>query len=75
MASFGKALDKGLDILEVLADEDQPLSFTALREKIDVSPASFARFLKQLVERGYAEEDIRKILGGNFMRVFRQVCD
>jgi membrane dipeptidase len=30
---------------------------------------------KELVARGYSEEDIRKILGGNFMRVFRQVCD
>ena len=30
---------------------------------------------KELVRRGYSEVDIRKILGGNFMRVFRQVCD
>jgi membrane dipeptidase len=30
---------------------------------------------KELVARGYSEPDIRKILGGNFMRVFRQVCD
>lgn len=29
---------------------------------------------KKLVERNYKEEDIRKILGGNFMRVFKQVC-
>jgi len=29
----------------------------------------------ELVARGYADEDIEKILGGNFMRVFRQVCD
>ncbi len=29
---------------------------------------------RELVSRGYKEEDIRKILGGNFMRVFRQVC-
>jgi membrane dipeptidase len=29
----------------------------------------------ELVRRGYSEEDIRKILGGNFMRVFRAVCD
>lgn len=29
---------------------------------------------KELVARGYTEEDIRKILGGNFMRVFREVC-
>lgn len=29
---------------------------------------------KKLVERGYTEEDIRKILGLNFLRVFKQVC-
>jgi len=27
----------------------------------------------ELVKRGYSEEDIRKIWGGNFMRVFREV--
>jgi membrane dipeptidase len=30
---------------------------------------------KELVRRGYSNKDINKILGGNFMRVFRQVCD
>ena len=30
---------------------------------------------KELVARGYSANDIRKILGGNFMRVFRQVCE
>jgi len=30
---------------------------------------------QELVARGYSEEDTRKILGENFMRVFRQVCD
>lgn len=29
---------------------------------------------REMVRRGYGENDIRKILGGNFMRVFRQVC-
>lgn len=29
----------------------------------------------ELVKRGYSEEDIRKIWGGNLMRVFRQVND
>lgn len=29
---------------------------------------------KELVRRGYSDLDIAKILGGNFMRVFRQVC-
>lgn len=29
---------------------------------------------KKLTERGYSEGDIRKILGLNFLRVFKQVC-
>jgi len=29
---------------------------------------------KELVRRGYSDEDIEKILGGSFTRVFRQVC-
>jgi membrane dipeptidase len=29
---------------------------------------------KKLVERGYSEQDIRKILGLNFLRVFKKVC-
>lgn len=33
------------------------------------------KITKGLVERGYSQEDIRKIMGGNFMRVFRQVCE
>ncbi|MFW6139738.1 MAG: membrane dipeptidase [Acidobacteriota bacterium] len=32
-----------------------------------------AHITKELVERGYEDEDIRKILGGNFLRVFREV--
>jgi len=30
---------------------------------------------EELVRRGYKESDIKKILGGNFLRVFRKVCD
>jgi membrane dipeptidase len=29
----------------------------------------------ELVKRGYSGKDIKKILGGNFMRVFKKVCD
>ncbi len=29
----------------------------------------------ELIRRGYPDDDIKKILGGNFMRVFGQVCD
>ena len=36
--------------------------------------SSMPKITRELVTRGYAETDIEKILGGNFMRVFRQVC-
>ena len=29
----------------------------------------------ELIRRGYSDDDIKKILGGNFMRIFSQVCD
>ena len=33
----------------------------------------FPRITQGLMDRGYSEEDIRKILGGNLLRVMRQV--
>lgn len=47
---------------------------------IEVTPigledvSKFPALTMRLFERGYSEEDVRKILGGNFMRVFQQVC-
>jgi membrane dipeptidase len=35
--------------------------------------ASFPRITGQLLRRGYAEPDIRKILGENLLRVMRRV--
>jgi membrane dipeptidase len=37
------------------------------------SVAEIANVTRGLVERGYAAEDIRKILGGNWIRVYREV--
>jgi membrane dipeptidase len=34
----------------------------------------FPELTKALLRRGYTKEDVRKILGGNFMRVLRSVC-
>lgn len=34
----------------------------------------YPEITRELVERGYTEEEIRKILGLNFIRVFKQVC-
>lgn len=34
----------------------------------------YPEITRRLVEKGYSEEDIRKILGLNFLRVFKKVC-
>lgn len=36
-------------------------------------PESFPRLTQALLDRGYEEEDVRGILGGNFLRLARQV--
>ncbi len=43
-----------------------------LQDCFDVS--ELGNITLELVKRGYTEEDIRKIWGGNFMRVFKQVA-
>src|SRR5579863_7034925 len=43
-----------------------------LPEGID-SPADLPKITAALMERGYSAEDCRKILGGNLLRVFREV--
>jgi len=43
-----------------------------LPEGID-SPADLPKITVALMERGYSAEDCRKILGGNLLRVFREV--
>ncbi len=43
-----------------------------LPEGID-SPADLPKITAALLERGYSPEDCRKILGGNLLRVFREV--
>ena len=34
----------------------------------------FPALTEALLQRGYTRQDVRKILGENFMRVFRTVC-
>jgi membrane dipeptidase len=46
--------------------------FGQLPEGID-SPADFPKISAALMERGYSADDCGKILGGNLMRVFREV--
>jgi len=37
------------------------------------TPRTLPNLTAKLVERGFSDEDVRKVLGGNWMRVFREV--
>lgn len=60
----------GVDYVGLGSDFDG--SITTLNEMYDAT--CYPIITKKLVERGYTEQDIRKILGLNFIRVFKQVC-
>jgi DNA-binding IclR family transcriptional regulator len=52
-----KALKRGLDILEIIAEGDAPATYGQLRARSDMPPASFGRALKLLAARGYVRRD------------------
>ncbi|NEM46654.1 MAG: helix-turn-helix domain-containing protein, partial [Xanthomonas perforans] len=51
------ALDKGLDILELLARQAQPMSMGAISQGIGRSRGEIFRMLQVLEERGYLTRD------------------
>jgi membrane dipeptidase len=60
----------GVDYVGLGSDFDGLI--TTVNELYDAT--CYPIITKKLVERGYSEQDIRKILGLNFIRVFKQVC-
>lgn len=62
------ALEKGLDILEVLADSSLPLSQVELAQRLGRSQGEFFRMLTCLTERGYV---IREADSGRFKLTLR----
>ena len=56
-----------------------PVSYTHLFDGIDTPPrgmedvSKIPALVSELARRGYSEEDLEKILGGNVLRVMRQV--
>jgi membrane dipeptidase len=60
----------GVDHVGIGSDFDG-ISITPL-EMDDVT--FLPNITKKLLDRGYSTDDVKKILGGNFLRVFKQVC-
>jgi len=52
------ALEKGLDILELLADAPQPLNFTAIASQLERSNGELFRMVQVLQFRGYLAKDL-----------------
>lgn len=60
----------GVDYIGIGSDFDG-----GINPPVDLYDATqYPEITRELVERGYTEEEIRKILGLNFIRVFKQVC-
>jgi membrane dipeptidase len=60
----------GIDYVGLGSDFDG--SITTVNELYDAT--CYPVLTKKLSERGYKDDEIKKILGGNFIRVFKQVC-
>lgn len=60
----------GVDVIGIGSDFDGGIS--PVNELYDAT--TYPILTQKLMERGYTGEEIRKILGGNFLRVFKKVC-
>lgn len=60
----------GIDYVGLGADYDGITSTPLGLEDVSKLP----NLTHELLARGYSETDVKKILGGNFLRVFKQVC-
>lgn len=60
----------GIDCVGIGSDFDGGI--TPPNELYDAS--TYPEITKRLVEKGYTSEEIKKVLGGNFLRVFKNVC-
>ena len=62
---FAEVVERNRDFWPARQYPDRPIRF--------LPPDCLPRLTEVLLERQYAEDDVRAILGGNFMRVARQV--
>lgn len=60
----------GIDCIGIGADFDGGITPPSGLEDVTKYPELTAR----LLQRGYSKDDVVKILGGNFLRVYKQVC-
>jgi DNA-binding IclR family transcriptional regulator len=57
-AYFAPALEKGLDILELLSRHGEPLTLTRIADELQRSKSEIFRMVMVLLERGYLQRDV-----------------
>jgi DNA-binding IclR family transcriptional regulator len=62
--TFVPAVGRVLDIMEYIAKNNEPVNSKELADALGIPPTSVFRLIKQLLMRGYLEEDPRK--GGSY---------
>lgn len=70
---FGDHVALHKKIIESISLGKQLKAFPAPYMKGIENPADFINVTRGLVKRGYSENDIKKIVGGNVMRIFEEV--
>jgi IclR family acetate operon transcriptional repressor len=55
--SSAPALTRGLEIIEILAQEQRPIGFNELMERMGLNASSLNRYLNVLVRKGYVAKD------------------
>jgi microsomal dipeptidase-like Zn-dependent dipeptidase len=60
----------GIDYVAIGSDFDGDIKNTKRLENI----SKMQSLTEELVRRGYSDEDIGKVLGGNFLRFFKKIC-
>ena len=68
ITTYGAGINRGIEAAEVRDSEYIRL----LEQHRDAS--QIMNITRELFNRGYSQEDIQKIWGGNLLRVFRQVA-
>jgi DNA-binding IclR family transcriptional regulator len=65
------ALEKGLDVLELLADIGEPLSMRMIAQRLDRSKSEIFRMIHVLQQRGYLEREV----GTDRLKLSRRLFD
>ena len=83
MSAAAPDLDDVIDHIDYIADliSVDHVGLGADWDGVEIMPtgiediSKLPSLTKKLIERGYSQRDIRKILGGNFKRVFKDVVN